>query len=74
MPTIQYGSTSLQSAEGGEAQDEGGGGLPERDERGNVGDGDHVEEQRRMGAEVLPDDGCSRAPCCHAVHPHCNML
>jgi len=33
------------------------GGLPQRDERGDVGDGDSIEEQRAVGAETLPHDG-----------------
>ena len=34
--------------------------FPERDERADSGDGDHAEEQRRVGAEALPHDGRSR--------------
>jgi hypothetical protein len=46
--------------QGGEAQYEGGGSVPQRDQREHHGDGDHVEEQRGVGAKALPDDGCPR--------------
>src|SRR5215207_8827548 len=44
----------------GEEEGEGGWGLPERDEREYLGDGDSVEEQRGVGAEALPHDGGPR--------------
>jgi Transposase, Mutator family len=34
--------------------------FSERDERGYVGDGDHAQEQRRVGVEALPHDAHSR--------------
>src|SRR5215212_1298286 len=49
------------SVQGGKEEDEGGGGLPERDEREHVGHGDSLEEQRGVGAQTLPRDGRSRS-------------
>ncbi len=49
--------------EGGEEANEGGGGVPERDQRGHdVGDGDNIEEQRGgVGAKALPLGGSPRS-------------
>ena len=49
------------SVQGGEAQDEGGWGVPQRDECADVGDGDYTQEQRGVGAEALPLDGRPRS-------------
>jgi len=46
---------------GGEAQDEGSWGVPQRDQREHASDGDHAEEQRGMAVEALPDDGCPQS-------------
>src|SRR3712207_2733427 len=40
----------------GEAAHEGGGGLPQREEREYVGYGDSSKEQRGVGAQTLPHD------------------
>jgi hypothetical protein len=53
----QYARAALQR---GEEEDEGGRGLPERDEREHLGHGDSFEEQRGVGAQALPYDGCTR--------------
>jgi transposase-like protein len=45
---------------GGKEEDEGGWGVPQRDECGDLGDGDSLEEQRRVGTQTLPRDGCPR--------------
>jgi hypothetical protein len=50
------------SLQGGKEEDDGGRGLPERDEREHLGHGDSAREQRRMGAASLSDTG----------HPHGN--
>src|SRR3712207_9079854 len=48
------------SVQGGQEEDEGGGSLPQRDEREHLGNGDSVKEQRGVGAQTLPHDGRSR--------------
>ncbi len=50
-----------EAVQGGEEADEGGRGVPERDEREYVGDGDHLEEQRGVGAEALSLHGSPRS-------------
>src|SRR5215212_9071166 len=42
------------AVQGAKEKDEGGWGLPERDECSDASDGDSLEEQRGMGAEALP--------------------
>ncbi len=59
--------------QGGQEEDEGGRGLPERDEREHLGNRDSFEEQRGMGSKPLPHDGCSRGsrktqPTTHSRH------
>ena len=49
------------SVQRGEEEDEGGRGLPQRDEREHASDGDSFEEQRGVGAQALPHDGRSRS-------------
>src|SRR5215203_3421979 len=45
---------------GGEEQDEGSRGVPQRGECEHAGHGDSLEEQRAVGAETLPHDGRPR--------------
>ncbi len=45
----------------GKEEDEGGWGLPQRDERNDPGDGDSLEEQRGVGAKALPHHRRSRS-------------
>jgi Transposase, Mutator family len=45
----------------GEEEDEGGGGLPQRDEREHLGHGDSPEEQRGVDAQALPHHGRYRS-------------
>ena len=45
--------------QGGEEEDEGGGCVPQRDEREHASYGDSVKEQRGVGAQALPHDGRS---------------
>ena len=40
--------------QGGKEEDEGGRGLPQRDEREHLGNRDSVKEQRGVGAQALP--------------------
>src|SRR5215212_4964621 len=47
------------SVQGGKEEDEGGRGLPQRDEREHASDGDSPEEQRGVGAKALPHHGRS---------------
>src|SRR5918994_7931443 len=49
------------SVQGGKEEDEGGGGVPQRDEREHLGNRDSVKEQRGVGAKALPHDGCPRS-------------
>jgi hypothetical protein len=58
-PSYARPTCSRASVEGGKEEDEGGGGLPQRDERPHAGNGDSLEEQRGVGAETLSDDGRS---------------
>jgi len=49
----------LEHVQGGKEADEGGGGVPQRDEREHLGHGDSVKEQRGVGAQALSYDGRS---------------
>ena len=54
---IAHDERAGEAIQGGKAQDEGGGSVPERDRRVRASHGDCAEEQRGMGAEALPGVG-----------------
>src|SRR5829696_2163211 len=58
---VTHDQRARASVQGGQEEDEGGGGLPRRDEREHASYGDRLEKQRRVDAKALPHHGRPRS-------------
>src|SRR5215207_5167545 len=58
---VTHDQRARASVQGGQEEDEGGGGLPRRDEREHASYGDRLEKQPRVGAKALPHHGRPRS-------------